>query len=311
MFPPFPPAIERIDVFPLPDLVPAGYRPGAVVFIDVLRATTTMTAALAAGAEQMIPVMEPAQALKMKRLLEESDPQKKGKIFLGGERKGVRIEGFDLGNSPSSYTPDLVRGKTILFSTTNGTRAILTFEQVSALPSEKPQAEKKRRGGPSLRRQSTDLPAERRTRMLLGSFLNAAALVETLGAFRSVGIVCSGTELRYTEEDILLAGLLVSRLLRTRESGQQTPTEPDPLPRPLLNAQAETAKYLWESFLDATTPERLEKDLYEKLLVSRGGENLRRIRLQADIRDAARLDRIDRVAEYSLGRIRLAENAAE
>ena len=96
--------------------------------------------------------MEPAQAINMKRLLEESDPQKKGKIVLGGERKGVRIEGFDLGNSPSSYAPETVRGKTLLFSTTNGTRAILTFERISALPPEETKREKRRHGGPSLRR---------------------------------------------------------------------------------------------------------------------------------------------------------------
>ena len=300
---------ERIDVFPLPDLVPAGYRPAAVLFIDVLRATTTMTAALAAGAEQVIPVMEPAQAISMKRLLEESDPQKKGKIVLGGERKGVRIEGFDLGNSPSSYASETVRRKTLLFSTTNGTRAILTFERISALPPEDPKQEKRRYGGPSLRRGMADIPAEGRTRAFLGAFLNAAAVVERLRAFRSVALVCPGTAAgkagpRYTEEDILLAGLLVSRLLRPRAGGTDRPGA-GPFPRPLLNAQAETAKYLWESFLDTTTPERLEKDLYEKLLVSRGGENLRRIRLQADVRDASRLDRLDVVAEYSLGRVRL------
>ncbi|MBR2694341.1 MAG: 2-phosphosulfolactate phosphatase [Thermoguttaceae bacterium] len=316
---PVSPILERIDVFPLPDLVPPGYRPEAVFFIDVLRATTTITAALAAGAEQVIPVMEPAQALNMKRILEESDPQKKGKILLGGERKGVRIEGFDLGNSPSSYTPDLVGGKTIIFSTTNGTRAVLTFERISALPPEGAKEEKRRRGGPSLRRQTVELPAAGRTRMFLGSFLNAAALVERLAAFRSVGIVCSGTELHYTEEDVLLAGLVVSRLLRPRADESRgtdkhaaTPNKAgeagmiaEPFPRPLLNVQAETAKYLWESFLETTAPERLEKDLSEKLLASRGGENLRRIRLHADIRDAARLDRIDSVPEYALGRIRL------
>ena len=322
---------RRIDVFPLPDLVPAGYRPAAVLFIDVLRATTTITAALAAGAEQVIPVMEPGQAIGMKRLLEDADPQKRGNIVLGGERKGVRIEGFDLGNSPSSYTPETVRGKTLLFSTTNGTRAILTFEQIAALPPEETVREAKRSGGPSLRRGTADLPAEGRTHAFLGSFLNAAALVERLRAYRSVAIVCSGTAAgegkggaaagrgadaaavldssdktgpRYTEEDILLAGLLVSRLLRPYADEKCEPVC-GPFPRPLLNAQAETAKYLWESFLDTTTPARLEKDLYKKLLVSRGGENLRRIRLQADIRDAARLDRLDVVAEYSLGRIRL------
>ncbi len=296
---------ERIDVFPLPDLVPAGYRPAAAVFIDVLRATTSITAALAAGAEKVIPVMEPVQAFNMKRLFEGTDPQQKGKILLGGERKGVRIEGFDLGNSPSSYTAEKVRGKTLLFSTTNGTRAILTFERLSAAaPAETP-PEKGTRRGPSIRRHSVRLPDEARSRAFLGSFLNAGALTEKLRRFRSVGIVCSGTELRYTEEDVLLAGLLVSRLVRPSGTGESH------RPRPLLNAQAETAAYLWESFLETTAPGTLEKSLYERLLSSRGGENLKRINLQSDVRDAACLDRLNVVPEYTLGTIRLAGNGAD
>ena len=67
--------------------------------------------------------------------------------------------------------------------------------------------------------------------------------------------------------------------------------------------QAETAKYLWESFIESVTPETLEKRLYEKLLASRGGENLRRIHLTEDIRDAARLDTLETVPEYTFGTI--------
>ena len=288
---------ERIDVFPLPDLVPAGDRPAAVLFIDVLRATTTVTAARAAGAEKVIPVMEPDQALQMKRLLEKSDPAKKGSLLLGGERKGVRIEGFDLGNSPADYTPERVAGKTILFSTTNGTRAILTFERNSGQNSERGEGELPRRGGPSLRQSAPPLPAAPRTRSLWGSVRSARALAGRLRAFPTLGIVCAGTDLHYTEEDILLAGLLVSRLLRPWETGGES------RPRPLLNVQAETAKYLWESFLESVTPETLEKRLYEKLLASRGGENLRRIHLTEDIRDAARLDTLETVPEYTFGTI--------
>ena len=287
----------RIDVFPLPDLVPAGYRPAAVLFIDVLRATTTITAALAAGAEKVIPVMEPGQAFQMKRLLEKSDPAKKGTLLLGGERKGIRIEGFDLGNSPADYTPERVAGKTLLFSTTNGTRAILTFERNSGQNSEGGERKPPRRGGPSLRQSAPPVPAASRTRSFLGSFLSARALVGRLRMFPTLGIVCAGTDLHYTEEDILLAGLVVSRLFCPCEAGEES------RPRPLLNVQAETAKYLWESFLESVTPETLEKRLCEKLLASRGGENLRRIHLAGDVRDAARLDSLETVPEYAFGTV--------
>ena len=287
----------RIDVFPLPDLVPAGYRPAAALFIDVLRATTTITAALAAGAEKVIPVMEPDQALRMKRLLEKSDPAKKGSLLLGGERKGLPIEGFDLGNSPAAYTPERVAGKTILFSTTNGTRAILTFERKSGQSPESGEGDPPRRGGPSLRQSAPPMPAAPRTRSFLGSFLSARALTGRLQEFPTLGIICAGTDRHYTEEDILLAGLVVSRLLRPWETGGES------RPRPLLNVQAETAKYLWESFLESVTPETFERRLYEKLRASRGGENLRRIHLTGDIRDAARLDSLGMVPEYTLGTV--------
>lgn len=290
-------APRRIDVFPIPDLIPVGYRPTAAVFIDVLRATSTIVTALSAGAEQVIPVMEPGQALKMKELLEKSDPAKRGNILLGGERNAVLIAGFDLGNSPASYTPERVGGKTILFSTTNGTRAILTFERVSGTAPVTEAEKNRRERGPSVGQGMLTIPTHARTRSFIASFLNARALVEKLRPFDSVGIVCAGTELHYTEEDTLLAGLIVSRLLRAAE-------EVPGLPRPLLNVQAETAGYLWESFLETVTPETLEKHLCERLVASRGGEHLRRVNLLSDLRDAARLDRLETVPEYCLGSIR-------
>lgn len=295
---------ERIDVFPLPDLVPPGYRPECAVFIDVLRATTTMTAALEAGVRKIIPVLEPKQAVQMKEILEKSDPARHGSILLGGERKGVPIDGFDLGNSPSSYTPESVGGKTLLFSTTNGTRAILTFERAGGETPVIPETKvPKQKGGPSVRRTANRLPAASGTRGFLASFTNARAVTEQIRGFRSVGIVCAGTDRKYTEEDILLAGLLVSRLTRPAERSGE------PAPRPVLNVQAETAKYIWETFLESVQPETLEKSLYAKLLASRGGQNVQRIRLTADIRFAAQIDSTDIVPEYRLGEIILAQKS--
>ena len=90
------------------------------VVFDVLRATSTFATALHNGAKEIIPVSEISEALEIKK----SRPE----VLLGGERDGVRISAngieFDLGNSPREYTRQKVRGKTIVSTTTNGTRAL-------------------------------------------------------------------------------------------------------------------------------------------------------------------------------------------
>src|ERR1041384_8191351 len=107
---------RTINVHLLPILVEPHELAGKlVVVIDVLRATTMIIHALAAGAKAVIPFLEVAGA----RELAERLP---GQAVLGGERGGNRIAGFDLGNSPLEYTPAAVGGKTLVFTTTNGTR---------------------------------------------------------------------------------------------------------------------------------------------------------------------------------------------
>src|SRR5437867_13439102 len=93
------------------------------VVLDVLRATTSMISALANGAEAIIPVEEISEALELRR----QHPE----YLLAGERDGVRIRSpltggidFDLGNSPREFTTERVQGRTIVMSTTNGTRAL-------------------------------------------------------------------------------------------------------------------------------------------------------------------------------------------
>src|SRR4051794_31619088 len=104
----------------LPSLIPPGALKGSVaVVVDVLRATTVMVHALAAGAEAIVPCSEIAEA----RRIALEHPA--GSTVLGGERQGLPIEGFDLGNSPDEYTPEVCGGKTVVMTTTNGTRAIL------------------------------------------------------------------------------------------------------------------------------------------------------------------------------------------
>ncbi len=100
---------------------------GRTVFvIDILRATTTMCAALAHGARALIPAGSTEEALKLKQTLGND-------VLLAGEHNCERIPGFDLGNSPLEVTPEAVRGKTVIMRTTNGTRALLGVQGAAAI----------------------------------------------------------------------------------------------------------------------------------------------------------------------------------
>ncbi|MDP4090270.1 MAG: 2-phosphosulfolactate phosphatase family protein [Bacillota bacterium] len=89
----------------------------SVLVIDMLRATSVITTAMMNGCKAVIPV------LTVERALEIAGGNREAYI-LGGERRALRIEGFDCSNSPLEYTPEVVRGKTLIMTTTNGTRAI-------------------------------------------------------------------------------------------------------------------------------------------------------------------------------------------
>lgn len=95
-----------------------------VLVMDVLRATSTIVTALNNGAKRIIPVETVEEAVALKRRCADS--------LLGGERGGVRPEGFDFGNSPLEYSKDAVQNKTIVLTTTNGTRALVGCQ--SAMP---------------------------------------------------------------------------------------------------------------------------------------------------------------------------------
>lgn len=92
--------------------------------IDAVRASSTIAHAVAAGAKRVIPVATVEEAWELHRRLARERP------LLGGERGGLKIDGFDLGNSPESYTPEAVGGRTVIMTTTNGTRAMRAGERV-------------------------------------------------------------------------------------------------------------------------------------------------------------------------------------
>lgn len=160
----------------LPSLIPPGALKGGVaVVVDVLRATTAMVHALNSGCAAIIPCLEVEDAKAAASRLPS------GSYVLAGERQGIPIPGFDFGNSPGSFTPEVVRGKTLVMTTTNGTRAILA-----------------------------SLDADR---ILIAAFPNAGQTVAALEAEgRPIHIVCSGTNGRVSIEDTVLAGYFVHAL---------------------------------------------------------------------------------------------------
>ena len=92
-----------------------------VVVIDVLRATTVMVTALNNGCTEVIPAREIEEALEIVG-------NEREKYILGGERNALKIKGFDFSNSPLDYTRENVEGRTLVMTTSNGTKAIKNSE---------------------------------------------------------------------------------------------------------------------------------------------------------------------------------------
>ncbi len=177
---------RKLSVAMLPELVDDALLPSATaVIIDVFRASTTIIHALANGARAVHPCMSVDDAQK---LAERYPPEQR---LLGGERGGVKIPGFDLGNSPFEYTPEIVRGKDVIFTTTNGTRALnrcLVARQI-----------------------------------LIGAFVNITAVARLLRTSPDdVLLVCAGTAGQLTAEDILFAGSLVEILMADTDQPFET-----------------------------------------------------------------------------------------
>ncbi len=113
----------RLEVaFSPADITASALQGRAAFVIDILRATTTMCAALHHGARALIPVPSTEEALRLAQTIGRDE------VLLAGERRCVPIPGFDLGNSPREMTESTVRGKTLVVTTTNGTRALLACQ---------------------------------------------------------------------------------------------------------------------------------------------------------------------------------------
>ena len=118
----------RLEVAFSPEAVDPDCLAGhTAIVIDILRATTTMCAALHHGARAVIPTGSPDEARATAQRVE------KGDVLLAGERNAVPIPGFDLGNSPGDMTRQRVEDKTVVMSTTNGTQALLAAASARAV----------------------------------------------------------------------------------------------------------------------------------------------------------------------------------
>jgi 2-phosphosulfolactate phosphatase len=166
----------RLDAyFTVGEVDPGSLGEATVVVIDVIRSTTTIVEALANGARGIYPQVSTEDAVRLAQSLGRED------TLLCGERKGQKVEGFDLGNSPAEFSREAVEGKRLVMSTTNGTRAF-------------------------------NVGGEGR-RLLACAFTNLSAIAAALAAEEQVVMVCAGREGRFSMADALCAGHLAAILL--------------------------------------------------------------------------------------------------
>jgi 2-phosphosulfolactate phosphatase len=155
------------------------------VVIDVLRASSTIITALTNGAKEVIPVGTIEFAVKV------SGGIFGGHTLLGGERNTKKIEGFALGNSPSEYTKEIISGKSIVFYSTNGSRAIVK--------------------------------AKYSANLFICSFNNLKILGEHIKKLNEdVIILCAGNNNFFSLEDSVCAGMLVTELIAGNKTAELT-----------------------------------------------------------------------------------------
>jgi 2-phosphosulfolactate phosphatase len=170
-------------VFSPAALTPADVQGRTIFVIDILRATTTMCAALHHGARAIIPVASTEEALRLAQTIGSTD------VLLAGEKDCVRIPGFQLGNSPLEMTEAAVRGKTLVVTTTNGTKALLATQGALAVY--------------AAAAANLSLAAERAR--------------EALERDGEVLIICAGRDSAFSLDDAYCAGRLVAATLGSRK----------------------------------------------------------------------------------------------
>ncbi len=166
-----------IELYPIPSGIPDNIKEDrAIVIVDIFRASTSMTAALAAGAVEIHVAGSIEEAALLKKHLG-------NQAILAGERDGFKIEGYDLGNSPLEMTPDILTGRQVIFNSTNGTRLLRRFESYE--------------------------------NVIVGSIVSLTATINLLSRQTVDPVICcAATVGRFSTEDVLAAGLIIERLAR-------------------------------------------------------------------------------------------------
>lgn len=151
-----------------------------VIIIDVLRATSVMITALANGVKAIYPYKDIESVIENSK--NDDNP------LLCGERKGLKIDGFDCGNSPLEYPKELVEGRNMYMTTSNGTRAI-------------------------------EKSADGAERIYISAFLNVGRVAkQIIEDDKDVVIVCSGTDDNFSLDDALCAGEIIKRVTREKNN---------------------------------------------------------------------------------------------
>ena len=163
----------RIDVLPVyGKQTDNQLQDTTVIVVDVLRATSSIICALNGGAIKVVPTVDAGDAVALSQRLGARE------CVLGGERGGIKINGFDLGNSPKEYLSRTVKNKTVIVSTTNGTGALHCVRSAD--------------------------------KILLGSMINRTAAAKAAAADgNDILIVCAGTEKQPSADDLLTAGAII------------------------------------------------------------------------------------------------------
>lgn len=144
-----------------------------VVIIDVLRATSVMVTALSRGCKRIIPVREVEEAINLAKLDEDNST-----TILGGERDGVKVEGFKFSNSPLDYRNEDIKDKILVMTTTNGTRAIKNSEDADEI--------------------------------LIGAMINGGAVAKKIVELnKDVVFVNAGTYGQFSMDDFITSGYII------------------------------------------------------------------------------------------------------
>jgi 2-phosphosulfolactate phosphatase len=255
-----PMAERQLNVYYLPQFVAeTDLADSTVVVVDLLRASTTICHALAAGAREIVPFVEIHDALAAAAKLACAES------LLAGERGCQRIEGFDLGNSPAEYRPEVVSGRRVFLSTTNGTRALQH--------------------------------ARLARRVIVGAVVNLSAVAASLRQEPRADILCAGTAGHVTRDDILAAGAIVHRLLA--EAGPADAWLPSEM------AEATRREWAELLTTARATGRSASRQLAVELRNTQGGRNLLAAGLDDDLVDCAQIDRLDVVPELDVAAWRI------